>query len=94
MDGLKPEITSFLREAMLRKASRLNGTEDEDMIFSSVTGFAGLASIAGGFDQVLLAAGGGGGALPAFQVTVLLLHDVLLVAFCREHLKAEVSLYG
>ena len=70
MEGLKPEITSFLREAMIRKATRLsNGTDDnDDLIFSSVTGFAGLASIAGGFDQVLLAAGGGGGALPAFQV--------------------------
>ena len=70
MDGLKPELTSFLREAMLRKSSSLNGSDD-DLIFSASTGLAGLASIAGGFDQVLLAAGGGGGALPGFQVRII-----------------------
>ena len=67
MEGLKPELTSFLREAMMRKAASLNATDD-DLMFSASTGIAGIASIAGGFDQVLLAAGGGGGAFPSFQV--------------------------
>ncbi len=67
MEGLKPELTSFLREAAIRRATSLNATDDDHM-FASSTGLAGFASIAGGFDQVLLAAGGGGGAFPSFQV--------------------------
>jgi hypothetical protein len=64
MEGLKPEITSFLREAVLRKASRLNGTDDDDPFFSSSDG---LDPMAGGFDPILLA-GGGGGVLRGFEV--------------------------
>ena len=69
MEGLKPELTTFLREAMMRKAT-LNTTVGDELMYSASAGLAGLASIAGGFDQVLLAAGGGGGALPGMQVTI------------------------
>ncbi len=82
MEGLKPELTSFLRQA---KSSSLNATESDDHIFSASTGLAGLASIAGGFDQVLLAAGAGGGALPSFQVNKLYLLSNVLLSFSPQH---------
>jgi hypothetical protein len=78
MEGLKPELTSFLRQA---KSSSLNVTDSDDHIFSASTGLAGLASIAGGFDQVLLAAGAGGGALPSFQVN----KSFVLLSFSPQH---------
>ena len=78
MEGLKPELTSFLRQA---KSSSLNVTDSDDHIFSASTGLAGLASIAGGFDQVLLAAGAGGGALPSFQVNKLNYHMFYFTVF-------------
>ena len=70
MEGLKPELTSFLREAMIRKASNLNSSEDGIGFSGSsgLSGLAGLASIAGGFDQILLAAGGSGVSLPDVEV--------------------------
>ena len=69
MDDLKPELTSFLREAMLMKASRLNSTVvGDDDFYQSSSGISGL-------DQILLATGGGGGALPAFQDNSSILMD-------------------
>ena len=43
MEGLKPELTTFLREAMMRKAT-LNAT-GEDLIYSASAGLAGLVSM-------------------------------------------------
>jgi hypothetical protein len=45
MEGLKPELTALLREAVLRKAARLNGTDGDDLLLTASTGLAGLVSI-------------------------------------------------
>ena len=85
MEGLKPELTSFLREAMIRKASNLNSSEDGIGFSGSsgLSGLAGLASIAGGFDQILLAAGGSGVSLPEVEVIIYCLYIFVCLIYVQ-----------